>query len=355
MSWPGALAPLRLPGAALSVAALFVAILSAACAARRGAAPVPHIAVAPPRPSPSSGGPAFVKVRVTDASGTRVVDVALEDYVLGAVRAELAPDTLRDESASAMLEVQAIVSRTYVLANLHRHGAEGFDVCDGSHCQVYLAPVASSGTADRVADPASRAVAATQGLVITFEGRVIQALFHANCGGHTASAASVWGGAEEAYLTGVPDWFCSRKAPLQWTYTADETALVRALAASPGTDVGRSLERIDVTERDAAGRALALALVGSRTSTVRADAFRAVMRQAFGERSIRSAWFTVVREGGRFIFNGVGAGHGVGLCQAGALQRSRAGLSAADIISHYFPGTRIQPASSAILPAAPLP
>ena len=355
MSWPGALAPLRLPGAALSVAGVVVAVLSAACAAGRGVAPVPHVAVAPPRPSPSSGGPAFVKVRVTDASGTRVVDVALEDYVLGAVRAELAPDTLRDESASAMLEVQAVVSRTYVLANLHRHGAEGFDVCDGTHCQVYRAPVAPGGAADRVADPASLAVAATQGLVITFEGRVIQALFHANCGGHTASAASVWGGAEEAYLTGVPDWFCSREAPLQWTYMADEAALVRALAASPGTDVGRSLERIDVTERDAAGRALALALVGSRISTVRADAFRAVMRQAFGERSIRSAWFTVVREGGRFIFNGIGAGHGVGLCQAGALQRSRAGLSSADIISHYFPGTRIQPASRAILPAAPLP
>jgi stage II sporulation protein D len=294
-----------------------------------------------------------VKVRVTDPSGTRVVDVALEDYVLGAVRGELAPDTLRDDTAAAMLEVQAIVSRTYVLANLHRHGAEGFDVCDGTHCQVYRAPAASGGAADRVADPATRAVAATRGLVITFEGRAIQALFHANCGGHTASAAAVWGGAEEAYLAGVPDWFCSRKAPLQWTYAADEPALVRALAASPATDVGASLQQIEVPQRDAAGRALMVTLVGARTSTVRADAFRTVMRQAFGERAIRSAWFTVEREGGRFVFNGVGAGHGVGLCQAGALQRSRAGFSAADIISHYFPGTRIQPASSAILPAVP--
>ncbi len=347
--------PLHVPSAALPVAAFLVAILAAACTAGRGVAPAPRVAVAPPRPSPSSGALPSVKVRVTDASGTRVVDLALEDYVLGAVRAELAPATLRDATASAMLEVQAIVSRTYVMANLRRHGAEGFDVCDTTHCQVYRAPVASGGAADGIADLASGAVAATRGLVITFDGRVIQALFHANCGGHTASAAAVWGGPEEAYLAGVPDWFCSRKAPLQWTYAVDERALVRALAASPATDVGGSLEQIDVSQRDGAGRALMLTLVGARTSTVRADAFRAVLRQAFGERAIRSTWFTVIREGDRFTFTGAGAGHGVGLCQAGALERSRAGFSPADIIAHYFPGTRIQPAAGAVLPAVPSP
>jgi stage II sporulation protein D len=285
-------------------------------------------------------------VRVTDDSGTRVVALALEDYVLGAVRAELAPSTLRDESLSRMLEVQALVSRTYALANPGRHAAEGFDLCDTTHCQVYRGALpAETGT-----DPAARAVASTRGQVITFQGRVIQALFHANCGGYTASGTSVWGGTGEPYLRAVPDWFCSRKAAASdWSFSTDETGLLRALSGNPALDVGPSLRGIDVSERDASGRVLSVTLAGSRTVTARAEAFRSTVRQAFGERSLRSSRFTIARDGTRFLFSGTGSGHGVGLCQAGALERARAGLSVIEIITHYFPGTFIEAASPAVL------
>jgi stage II sporulation protein D len=311
------------------------------------------VTVAPPRLAIAApaGTPTIVRVRVTDVAGAHVVEIPLEQYVLGAVRAELSPDTLRDEAVIGMIEVQALVSRTYALANRHRHAGEGFDLCDTTHCQVYRPPPAAGGGAD----PASRAVDATRGQVITFEGRVIQALFHANCGGYTASAASVWGGVDEPYLQPVPDWFCSRTSPAEWTYAAVEADLARALAANPAVDVGPRVQQIEVTGRDAAGRALEVRLTGDRTATVRAEAFRTVMRQAFGDRSVRSTRFTVERDGDRFVFTGSGSGHGVGLCQAGALQRIRAGLSPAEIIGHYFPGTRIQPASDAVPPMVPGP
>ena len=101
------------------------------------------------------------------------------------------PSTLRAVPASPALDVQALVSRTYAIANLGRHAADGYDLCDTTHCQVVYRPAMA---AEGPADAAARAVNATRGRVLTFEGRVIQALFHADCGGHTAAATSVWGG-----------------------------------------------------------------------------------------------------------------------------------------------------------------
>jgi len=271
------------------------------------------------------------------ADGTRVGEYALEEYVAGVVRAELPPDVLRDSTLAGMLEVQAVVSRTYALANMGRHRAQGFDLCDGTHCQVFR-PRSEPGIE---ADAARRAVGATSGLVLVYEGRPIQALFHADCGGHTAAAASVWGREGEPYLAGVPDWFCSRARTTPWTFGADGAALARALAADPAMDVGPRLERADAVERDASGRATQVALVGSRTVTVRAEAFRAAIMAGFGDRSLRSTRFSVSRDGDRFVFAGTGFGHGAGLCQAGALERVRAGLTPAAVLAHYYPGTRL--------------
>ena len=89
--------------------------------------------------------PSTVRVRITDAQGTRVVTLPLEDYVLGAVRAELPPKTLQEDAVDRVLLVQALVSRTYALANLGRHAAEGFDLCDST---LRLAEDVGLGTRD---------------------------------------------------------------------------------------------------------------------------------------------------------------------------------------------------------------
>jgi stage II sporulation protein D len=283
--------------------------------------------------------PAQVTVRVAAPSGgRRVVTLPLEVYVLGAVRAEVLPSTLRAEAARPALDVQAIVSRTYAVANLGRHAADGFDLCDTTHCQVYREAVAGEGPSDA----AARAVDATRGRVLTFQGRPIQALFHAECGGHTASAASVWGGTEAPYLESVTDWFCARRQDAGWTFAADAAAIARALNGDARTRVGDRLQRINIAARDASGRALAVTLVGTRTLSERAEVFRAVMTQAFGARSIRSTWFDVTRDASRLRFTGVGYGHGVGLCQTGTALRAAARQSPAEILAHYFPGTQLR-------------
>ncbi len=330
--------------------ALFAVALAAACASGAGTRTGPRVTVAPPRAGAMPPGSAGIVVRVgmADAGGTRVREYALEEYVAGVVRAELPPNVLRDNALAGMLDIQAIVSRTYALANMGRHRAEGFDLCDGTHCQVFR-PLAEPGIE---AEAVRRAVAATSGLVLAYEGRPIQALFHADCGGHTAAAASVWGREGEPYLAGVPDWFCSRARTAPWTFEADGATLARALAANPAMDVGPRLERADVAERDASGRATQVALAGSRAVTVRAEAFRAAVMAGLGDRSLRSTRFSVTRDGDRFVFAGTGFGHGAGLCQAGALERVRAGLSPAAVLAHYYPGTRLVEATSLARPIA---
>jgi stage II sporulation protein D len=345
---------------------LALSLFVAACAPKKTA----EVKVAPPRvalpdesaarvaPAPPEGtglpsataGAVTIRVHVTDDRGSRVVTMPLDQYVLGAVRAELPPRTLQNDVLYRMLQVQAVVSRTYALANIHRHNAEGFDVCDSTHCQLFRARVSS----ETDTDPAARAVATTQGQVITFAGRVIQALFHSSCGGHTTSAGAVWGGEELPYLRPVPDWFCARPASAtNWEFTIDEPSLRDALNSDVKTTVGNRLGRIEVIHRDPSGRAELVALNGARAPIVRAEELRSVLRRVFGQRSFRSTWFTIARHGTQFVFTGVGFGHGVGLCQTGASQRAQAGQLPTDILAHYYPGTHLQAASLALVGPVP--
>jgi stage II sporulation protein D len=305
-------------------------------------------APAPAQAVPGASADLEVRVRLTDAQGTRVVSMPLDDYVLGCVRAEL-PPLSKDKDPRVLeriLELQAIVSRTYAVANLHRHEAEGFDLCDSTHCQLYRGPTRT----EHAGDPSALAVRTTEGQVVTYGGRAIQAVFHSNCGGHTAAAEQVWNGPPVPYLRPVPDWFCSRTSNAPWTFVTTEADLRRALNADQRTAIGTRLDRVDIDQRDAAGRAVTITLAGAKSSTVRAEDFRATMRRAFGPRSIQSTWFTITRQANEFRFSGVGYGHGVGMCQAGAALRAQAGQSPAAIVAHYFPGTQITAARQAARP-----
>ena len=86
-------------------------------------------------------------------------------------------------------------------------------------------------------------------------------------------------------------------------------------------------------------RTARVVLDGQRAPTVRGEVLRAIVTGRFGARSIRSTRFTVWRDGSQFVFEGTGFGHGVGLCQRGAIARARAGHSPHAIIQHYYPGT----------------
>jgi stage II sporulation protein D len=185
------------------------------------------------------------------------------------------------------------------------------------------------------------AIRQTTGRVLWFDAAPASAFFHADCGGHTSRADDVWSGSGRPYLVSIADDGPAGKVHSSWKYEATRAALLRALNADPRTRVGARLDSLQVLERDGAGRAERIALHGAAERIVRGEELRDVLSTAFGARSVRSTWFNVERRGPTFVFEGRGFGHGVGLCQAGALARIRAGQRIPSILQTYFPGTKI--------------
>lgn len=294
------------------------------------------VANRPPLDTVPTADPA---VRIELAPGGDVVTLRLEEYVAGSILAEADVRGLNMDAAQRVAQVQAILARTYALSNRSRHAQDGFDLCSTTHCQVYHPADALPQDGASLATSAARA---TTGLVITYEGRPINALFHADCGGGTSDATVAWGGPTPPYLHAVGDLFCLADAPDPWRFIVSRTELRDALNLDPRTQVGHHLEGVRTTEEDEAGRVVRVELLGRESaSDVRGEELRHVLNDRFGPRSIKSTRFSVRQEGDQFLFEGRGWGHGIGLCQRGAAARARTGHTPAEIFHHYYPGTSL--------------
>jgi stage II sporulation protein D len=267
-----------------------------------------------------------------------VEDVPLEEYAQATALSEVAPAAGEVAAVERMLEVQTLISRTYAVSHLGRHSREGFDLCSTTHCQLFEPRRLLTS---KWAAASLEAVTRTAGVILTFDRQPAQALFHADCGGYTSTASAVWGGADRPYLVARPDDGAASDAHAGWQYEVSLADLTVAL------DVSGRLDAIEVVSRDDAGRAERIGLQpragrdagAAGTSTVlRGDEFRQRLTRAFGPRALRSTKFDVRRNGAMFVFSGRGYGHGVGLCQAGAFARLRAGASPADVVRYYYPG-----------------
>jgi stage II sporulation protein D len=206
-------------------------------------------------------------------------------------------------------------------------------------------------TTSRFAPAARQAVQRTGGVVVIYEHRLADAVFHADCGGYTAGADAVWGGAPVPYLQPLPDAL-PPTVHRSWQSTIPAERLRAALNADPRTRVGSRLDGLQVEARDVSGRAGQVLLAGDERRTVRGEDLRAILNQAFGDHTIQSTRFGVSRSGASFLFQGSGFGHGVGLCQVGAAARARRGESLEAILDAYFPGVRLLQAPTGASPRA---
>ena len=296
------------------------------------------------RPSPQPPGPSpadtqTLRVEVGDAGDRHVRTIRLEDYVRGSIPAEMPLAEEDPAVADRLARLQAILARTYALANRGRHAHDGFDLCSTTHCQVYSPPDQQPAA---VASLVAAAVDRTRGLIISDGNGPIQALFHADCGGHTSSATAVWGGPAPAYLAGVHDSFCVMTPRDDWRLALDRDHLRHILNTSSETAVGRRLDQIAVVSRDPAGRTTRVSVAGENHLVVRGERLRAVINRQLSPRAFRSARFSVEQQADRILFSGQGFGHGVGLCQTGAIVQARQGESVDAILAHYYPGTWLE-------------
>lgn len=313
--------------------AILAGVLAAGCVTARP--DQPHLPVR----APELGS---VVLRI-ETHESQVVALHLDEYVRGAVLPEAALADLDRPAAMRVAQLQAILARTYALANRRRHHDEGFDLCSTTHCQLYRPVAGWPEPAVRLSDEAVRT---TAGLIVRYGDTPINAVFHADCGGHTSDAETVWQGSTPPYLQGLPDAYCPGVTRSPWRFTVAAADLTRVLNADPDTRVGNRLDEVVVIARDDAGRAASLLLRGTQTAIVRGEQLRAAVAAYYGALSIKSTRFTVERTMDGFLFKGHGFGHGVGLCQTGAARRALAGHSVEDILTHYYPGATLGPVLS---------
>jgi SpoIID/LytB domain protein len=177
-----------------------------------------------------------------------VNELPLEDYLRGVVPAEMGPEVYpRLES----LKAQAVAARTYTLRNLGGFAAEGYDLCATPRCQVYGGFAAEHPFSDR-------AVAETADQVLLFEGKPIDALYTATCGGHTEDAHVIFPERQVGYLKGVP---CPEQGEVRIASSlAAGTRLPEELAAAE--EAGR-VRRIEARYEERQGNRLHFAAAGT--------------------------------------------------------------------------------------------
>ncbi len=277
------------------------------------------------------GGGRVVSVRLGAGGASQIVRLPVEQYVARVLAAEGEP---RAEDAAQ--QALAIAIRTFAAANAGRHRRDGFDLCSSTHCQVL-----------RPSTPASRRAAqATAGRLLTHDGRPAVLFYSASCGGRSEAASQVWPGAVDyPYLRSVKDDV--HRGEALWTLEIPLERVEKALRGA-GFD-GRRLKDVTIERRSASGRVTRLQLSGMRPDAIGGDDFRA----AVGSRQLRSTQFTVRRTGNVLRFTGRGYGHGVGMCIVGAGLRAARSESVTEILDHYFPGLRLEPATSLSAAQAP--
>ena len=275
----------------------------------------------------------------------------IEDYLRGVVPLEIGRRVSGEEAAVA---AQAVAARSYTYVRLSGGASRPYDVVATVQDQVY-------GGADAETPIADGAVWATRGFVLTYAGRMVNAPYHSTCGGSTAEVSEVWyRSRDEPYLRRVSDrigdsdrYYCDPSPRFRWSKTFERSTLATALdrylaqyVQVRGNRVGvvRGLE-IDARTPSGRVRALAVRTDGGRY-LLRGNDVRFVMRVPNGE-ILNSTYFSVrtERDGqgriARATFEGGGYGHGIGMCQWGAIGRARAGQDFRTILSTYYPGTAI--------------
>jgi stage II sporulation protein D len=249
-----------------------------------------------------------------------------ENYVIAALNGEAAPD-----EPMASLKAMAISIRTFALENATRHNAEGFGLCDSTHCQALRL--------GKARPEVERAVRETAGETLWFGGQRAHVYYTQHCGGESEAAGDVWPAEHASYLAGNhADPYCLRRSPAEWQ-TRIDPAQLSGIFRAQGWRTPSPISDIRITRRSASGRAELLEVTGrGAPAELSASSFRVAVDRALGWNQMRSDWYSVSVSGSALEIKGHGYGHGVGLCQAGAFEMAKEGHSDTEILSFYFPG-----------------
>jgi len=280
----------------------------------------------------------FVLVKTESDRFVMINTIGVENYLQGVVGAEM-PSTW----PLAALKSQAIASRTYSLHELYqKQHHDLWDVYSDQRSQVYR-PL---GNVSRVAKCVlSRAISETKGVVLTcgekHKEKLFPAFYSAACGGFTQSAHEVFGRSWPA-LNAKRCLYCQNSNSDAWFWTTQlidkrEVSRLLFLKHKQLLPLGE-ITQVAVARQSKYGRVESLLLTGrnGRCARIRAIDFRLAVSTA--NAPIKSSWYTLIDAGNAWQFeNGLGYGHGVGLCQHGVGEMARLGHHTEAILDYYYP------------------
>ena len=277
--------------------------------------------------------------------------IELNKYIMGVV-----PNEIGNYAPIEALKAQSITARTLAIVNFlnNRHKNQPYDVCSTTHCQVYRGlHLQNSKTKKAVKD--------TKYQILTYNNRPINSVYHSCCGGLTDSAHEIWGSSKVPYLTAKVDnpraphkkidsnweaknWikktedvYCSpgkkskswEKRNYKWEKTISRNELENRNSL-------KNISKIEILSRTSSGRAKEIELVG-RYKNIKVEGEYKIRRKLG---NLPSGLFYISRTN-PFVFIGKGAGHGVGMCQIGAINMAREGRSFRNILEHYYENSKI--------------
>ena len=279
-----------------------------------------------------------------------VNELDLENYLRGVVPVEIGH--LKASQIDAV-KAQAVAARTYALANRGRRKTRGFDIYATVADQVYRGFAVETHVSDV-------AIAETHGVVASYKGRMISPFYSSTCGGRTENIHEAWNSPAVSYLRSVKDEgrgvvFCRPSPVYRWTVEWDRGTLERILATTLPSRSRRvngpvEIRDLRIRRRSKSGRVQELEIKTQQGNfRVKGDEVRRVLRRpAQGTPLLRSTLFSLKiykdRQGrpGRIVASGGGFGHGIGLCQYGAIGMANRGYRFDQILRHYFRGTGLR-------------
>lgn len=275
-------------------------------------------------------------IKLLHADTKKVEEIDLDQYLYGVVSAEM-PASFEAEA----LKAQAVVARTYTLYKIVNNDGkhEKADICDDSTCcQAWISKEDrlekwDEDNRDEYWNKIVKAVNETQGKIVTYEGKPINAFFHSNSGGKTEAPINVWGGSGYPYLQSV-----STAGEDAYSQYSSEASFSKEEFEEKIKEVHSDF-KINYKEKDCIK--IEEYTDGDRVKTIKIGNLKlsgVEVRNIFG---LRSANFTVTVDDDKIEFKVTGYGHGVGMSQTGADSLAKEGKTYEDIIHHFYTGVEI--------------
>lgn len=246
--------------------------------------------------------------------------VSMENYLCGVIESEGGGGRHAE-----YYKVQAVMSRTYALKNKSRHIKEGFGLCDGVHCQAYHNML-------KYTPEIRTAVRETKDdVLVDTKNHLVTTYFSANCGGEVCDASQVWNNSVD-HVVPFLDTFCVHTKQATWTKRIPKTQFRNFLVKEYGYPIYDSVmaKQIYSFEQE------------NRKAFYIHPCLGIPLRDLRKEFKLKSTFFSAHPEGNEVVLEGRGFGHGVGLCQEGAMNMATSNLTYRQIAEFYFNGVSVK-------------